>query len=59
MLCLTRKAGQKIYIGSNKEIAITVLKVSRGNVLIGIDAPKSIDIMRDDIIDKKKNRGRK
>lgn len=44
MLSLERKAGQSIAIG--EEIVVTVLKVGREKISIGIDAPKHLDIQK-------------
>jgi carbon storage regulator len=46
MLVLARKAGGKIFVGDN--ITITVVEVVRGRVRIGIEAPSTVRIMRDD-----------
>ena len=54
MLVLTRKIGQQILIG-NGEIQIKVLKVSGGNISIGIKAPNHIDIDREEIYLQKQN----
>lgn len=48
MLVLTRKAEQKIRIG--KDIVITVLKVSGDQVSIGIEAPKEVEILREELL---------
>jgi carbon storage regulator len=47
MLVLTRKLDQKIVIGKN--IVITVLKVQGDQVSIGIEAPRSTTIYREEI----------
>ena len=47
MLVLTRKSEQKIRIGN--DITITVLKVHGDQVSIGIDAPKTTLIYREEI----------
>ena len=47
MLVLSRKAGQKIQIGSN--ILITVIDVSGKFVKIGINAPDSVNVLRSEI----------
>ena len=44
MLVLTRKVGDKIWIGD--EICVTVVQVERGKVRIGIEAPRSVAIRR-------------
>ena len=55
MLCLARKKNQKILIGDN--IVITVVEVSPGKVVIGIDAPADIAVHRQEVWDaiKKEN----
>lgn len=47
MLVLTRKSEQKIIIG--KDIVVTILKVQGDQVSIGIDAPKTTLIYREEI----------
>lgn len=49
MLCLARKKNQKILIGDN--IVITVVEVSPGKVVIGIDAPADIAVHRQEVWD--------
>ena len=44
MLCLSRKANQEIRIG--KDIRIVVLKTDLGRTVLGIDAPKKLQITR-------------
>lgn len=51
MLILSRKIDDSIVIGDN--INITVLGVNRNQVRIGIDAPGSIKIYRDELFKKK------
>lgn len=46
MLILTRKVGESITIG--EEIQIKVLSVKGGQVRIGVDAPKSVRVARND-----------
>lgn len=50
MLVLSRKVGERIQVGD--KITITVVKVSGGNVRIGIDAPHEWPIMRGELADK-------
>jgi len=47
MLVLSRKVGEKILIGNN--VSVTVVRVAQGVVRIGVDAPKEMAIVRDDI----------
>ena len=48
MLVLSRKTLQSIMIGS--DIKITVVKVDRNQVRIGIEAPPDVTILRDELI---------
>ena len=50
MLVLSRKVGERILIGDN--IAVTVVRVSQGTVRIGIEAPKELPIVREEIKDR-------
>lgn len=52
MLVLTRKIGQQILIG-NGVIQMKVLNADNGIIRIGIHAPSSIDIDREEIYLKK------
>jgi carbon storage regulator len=47
MLILTRKTGQSIAIG--KDIQITVLEINHKSIRIGIQAPKDVSILRDEL----------
>jgi carbon storage regulator len=47
MLVLTRKTGQKLIIAN--DIEITILETKGESVKIGINAPKSISIYREEI----------
>ena len=54
MLVLTRKAGQKVMIGpdeSPEAITITVVRVRNSQVTLGFDAPDSIGILREELLD--------
>lgn len=51
MLVLTRKVEQKILI--DKNITITILKINGDQVSIGIDAPRSVAIVREELTIKK------
>jgi carbon storage regulator len=48
MLVLSRKPLQSILVGS--EIKITVVKVERNQVRIGIEAPRGVTILRDELV---------
>jgi carbon storage regulator len=47
MLVLTRKPNQRLMIGDN--VVITVLSVRGGQVRIGIEAPRSVSIRREEL----------
>jgi len=49
MLILTRKQGEAIAIGDN--IQIQVLNVKRGQVRIGINAPREVKVDREELLD--------
>ena len=49
MLVLSRKPSQQILIGS--DIRITVVKIERSQVRLGIEAPPGIGILRDELAD--------
>ena len=57
MLILTRKIGESIIIGDN--IKITVLGINRGQIKIGIDAPKEVAVHREEIYEKIQNENKK
>ena len=48
MLILTRKVNERIMIGA--EVEITVLKVSKDKVKLGISAPESVSIQRQELL---------
>ena len=47
MLVLTRKPGEKIFIGEN--ISLTVVEVKGDNVRLAVDAPRDVKIYRGEI----------
>jgi len=48
MLVLTRSVGERLIIGDG-EITLTILDVRGNQVRIGIDAPKSVPVHREEI----------
>jgi carbon storage regulator len=50
MLVLSRKADESIVI--DERITITVLEVRGNQIRLGIEAPREISIMREELIDK-------
>lgn len=49
MLVISRQPGDSLLIGEN--IKITILEVSGDRVKIGIDAPRSVPVMRTEVLD--------
>lgn len=49
MLVLTRRSNERIEIGDNR-ITVTVLEVHGGRVRLGIEAPASVGIRRQEIV---------
>lgn len=47
MLVLSRKLGEKIVIGDN--IVVTVVKIDRNQIRIGIEAPQDVPVYREEI----------
>ena len=47
MLIITRKAGEKIMLGD--EIVVHVMEVVGNSVRIGIEAPRSVPVYREEI----------
>ena len=50
MLVLSRKVAQRIRIGN--DIIITIISLGKSVVDLGIDAPKNVKILRDELSDK-------
>jgi carbon storage regulator len=48
MLVLSRKLGEKIYIGDH--ICITVVDIDRGKIRLGIEAPRDVPIYRQELL---------
>lgn len=48
MLVLSRKLGEKIVIGDN--ISITIIDIDRGKVRLGIEAPRSVPVYRQELL---------
>jgi carbon storage regulator len=53
MLILTRKIGEKIIIG--EDVVVTVLSVKGYQVKIGIAAPRSVPVYREEVYEKIKS----
>ena len=53
MLILTRRVGETLMIGD--EVTVTVLGVKGNQVRIGVNAPKSVSVHREEIFERIKN----
>ena len=47
MLILTRKLGESIIIGD--DIQISIVDINKSNIKLGVNAPKSIAVFREEI----------
>ncbi len=48
MLVLSRKLGQRFQVG--QDVRITVVKIDRNSVRIGIEAPDDVTVYREEIV---------
>ena len=55
MLVLSRKLGEKIVIGDN--IVITVVKIDRNQIRVGIEAPHDVPVYREEIAPQRTGKG--
>lgn len=53
MLVLSRKLGEKVYIGDN--VCITVVDIDRGKIRLGIEAPRDVPIYRHELLPLRKD----
>jgi carbon storage regulator len=47
MLILTRKLGESIIVGEN--IQISIIDINKKNIKLGVNAPKSIAVFREEV----------
>ena len=50
MLILTRRVSETLVVGD--EVTVTVLGVNKGQVRIGINAPREVPVHREEIYDR-------
>ena len=50
MLILTRRVGESLRIGD--EVSVTVLCIKGSQVRIGVNAPKSVSVHREEVYDR-------
>ncbi len=56
MLILSRKINEKIMIGD--DVSITVIEIRGDQVKIGVEAPKSVKVFRQEVFEAIKNENR-
>ena len=49
MLVLSRKVGERVLVGDN--VVITVVRIGPNAVRLGIEAPKDMNIVREELCD--------
>ncbi|MFK7856806.1 MAG: carbon storage regulator CsrA [Granulosicoccus sp.] len=54
MLILTRRVDERIFIGDN--ITLCVLDIEGNRVRLGLDAPKDVSILREEVRDRYSNK---
>lgn len=47
MLVLSRKPGERIFIGN--DVTVTVVRIGPNTVRLGIEAPESLNIVREEL----------
>ncbi len=55
MLILTRRIGETVMIGD--EVTVTVLRVKGNQVRLGVNAPKTVSVQREEIFHRIKHEG--
>ena len=48
MLVLSRKVGERIYVGD--QVKITVVRITGGGVRLGIEAPSDLPVVREELM---------
>ncbi len=48
MLVLSRKAGESVFIGD--DISVTIVRINGNQVRIKIDAPRSVPVLREELL---------
>ncbi len=56
MLILSRKINEKIMIGD--DVSVTIIEIRGDQVKIGIEAPKSVKVFRQEVFEAIKNENR-
>jgi carbon storage regulator len=54
MLVLSRKLGQRFQVG--QDVRVTIVKIDRNSVRIGIEAPDDVTVYREEIVPQETDR---
>jgi carbon storage regulator len=54
MLVLSRKLGQRFQVG--QDVRVTIVKIDRNSVRIGIEAPGEVTVYREEIVPQESER---
>lgn len=57
MLVLSRKTGERVQIGD--DIVVTIVRVGPNSVRLGIEAPRSMPVLRDELQTHNESMGQK
>jgi len=49
MLVISRRAGEAVVIGDNAEVSVTMLGIKGNQVRVGINAPREVSVLREEI----------
>lgn len=55
MLVLSRKPGERILIGD--DVAVTIVRIGPNTVRLGIDAPRNMNIVREELCQRVEENG--
>jgi len=55
MLVLTRSIEEKLVIGNNAEVTITIIDIQGNKVRLGIEAPRNVTVHRQEVYEKLNN----
>jgi len=55
MLVLSRKPGERILIGD--DVAVTIVRIGPNTVRVGIDAPREMNIVREELCHRDRGAG--
>ncbi|MFN3234922.1 MAG: carbon storage regulator [Gammaproteobacteria bacterium] len=57
MLILSRKPGEKVYIGKNKDVTVQIVSVSGKHVRLAFEAGNNVPIFREEVLERIEREG--